>query len=42
MTILAALLSILCAYLLGSLNFAIIVSRLFFGEDIRLQRKGRM
>ena len=35
MTILAALLSILCAYLLGSLNFAIIVSRLFFGKDIR-------
>lgn len=35
MTILAAILSAGCAYLLGSLNFAIIVSRLFFGKDIR-------
>ena len=35
MTILAALLSGVCAYLLGSLNFAMIVSRLFFGKDIR-------
>ena len=35
MTILAAALCAGCAYLLGSLNFAIIVSRLFFHKDIR-------
>ena len=35
MLFLAAILSALCAYLLGSLNFAIIVSRLFFHKDIR-------
>ena len=35
MTVLAVILSGGCAYLLGSLNFAIIVSRLFFGKDIR-------
>ncbi|MBC5582154.1 glycerol-3-phosphate 1-O-acyltransferase PlsY [Anaerofilum sp. BX8] len=35
MLFLAAVLSALCAYLLGSLNFAIIVSRLFFHKDIR-------
>ncbi len=35
MTILAAALCAGCAYLLGSLNFAIIVSHLFFHKDIR-------
>jgi len=35
MLIAAVLLSALCAYLLGSLNFGIIVSRLFYHKDIR-------
>ena len=35
MVLLAGVLAALCAYLLGSLSFAVIVSRLFYHKDIR-------
>ena len=35
MVLLAGILAAFCAYLLGSLSFAIIVSRLFYHKDIR-------